>query len=187
MSLGTLDSMSKFTTPALGLWKPSSVASILDELRRRFSYDPSTGIFTHLTRVGGVTVGSAAGNAHHSGYVFISFHRKLYAAHRLAFLFMTGEWPSDEVDHINGVRDDNRWANLRPATRALNMRNKKRYKNNKSGVKGVTWFPQTSQWRAIINVDDKAHSLGLYDTVEEAATAYAMASKEIHGEFSRLD
>ena len=113
--------------------------SILSQkrLKELLVYDPETGVFTWITGLHKV-----AGTKHHSGYVLIKIDYVLHSAHRLAFLYMTGTWPHDTVDHINRVKNDNRWANLRDVTKSLNNINRKQYeldgfKNNKLGELGI--------------------------------------------------
>ena len=100
-----------------------------DLLQDLFDYNQDTGEFIRRVSVGSRgQAGAVAGSVDGHGYVDIMINRKLYKAHRLAFLYMGGSFPLEEVDHINGVRGDNRWANLRPVTRQENMQNRKRGK-----------------------------------------------------------
>ena len=96
-------------------------------LRWNLRYDPETGQFTRLRhRYGRTTDGAKLGSPKApGGYLRIGICDKLYLAHRLAYLYMTGEWPPEEVDHVNMVRGDNRWANLRAASRRMNLANRK--------------------------------------------------------------
>ena len=131
-----------------------------DELRRIFDYDPETGHFTWVVKTHPkVTIGKIAGRRDRKGYIEIKVHNRFYRAHRLAWLYVYGEWPRDQIDHINGVRDDNRISNLREATSAQNCSNKGMSKNNTSGFKGVSWYKPTSKWGARIR--DK--HLGYFD------------------------
>lgn len=102
------------------------------------------------------------------GYVAIWFQGRIHLAHRLAFLYMEGEFPPDQVDHINGVRTDNSWPNLRMVAAAENQKNMKIAKNNKSGVTGVSWFKSRGKWVADIGVKGKTHRLGYRDSWFEA-------------------
>lgn len=106
-------------------------------------------------------------------------------AHRVAMALVMGAWPTDEVDHINGVRSDNRLSNIRLATRSENMRNKKIASHNASGFKGVFWCTQRRKWRANIRADGKNIYLGHFTTPEEAHRAYIDAAEKMHGEFAR--
>lgn len=105
-------------------------------------------------------------------------------AHRLAFAIMTGRWPEDEIDHINGKRDDNRWENLRAATRTENRWNTDKRKDNKSGFKGV--HAHGDKWRAAIQHNKQRIDLGIFDTAQQASDAYVKRQNELHKEFARV-
>lgn len=120
-----------------------------DELKELLHYDPDTGVFTwKVSPTNNVKVGDVAGCRYPEGYIKVHFKGKPYRAHRLAFLYMTGEWPKDQVDHINHIRDDNRWRNLRDVSHQENHRNMTRQKNNTSGVTGVYWEKAKKKWCA---------------------------------------
>lgn len=120
------------------------------------------------------------------GYLHVKLHGKKYMAHRLAWLLHTGSRPSQQLDHINGVRDDNRIDNLRECTPAENQQNLTKYKNNSSGVQGVCWHKRDEKWMARINVDGKCINLGYFNTVEEATAARAAAKQKYH-KFNPVD
>lgn len=111
-------------------------------------------------------------------YQKVSIYGKLYGIHRLAWFYMTKEWPADTVDHINGVRDDNRWVNLRAATWSENRRNNPGDKRRRAKLKGVRWM-KYGKWSASI-------SLGSFPTEEEAHAAYARAARLFFGEFANV-
>ena len=152
-----------------------------EEARANFHYEPETG---HLCRKGGLYDGSA-GFLNGGGYRQISYHCRRISTHRLAWLITYGEWPPHEIDHINGVRDDNRLTNLRAATNTQNMQNRPRFKNNKLGVKGVIQT-RYNKFRAQCMRDRKWVLNKTFDTLEEATLAYQRACLEYHGVFSRL-
>jgi hypothetical protein len=127
----------------------------------------------------------ALSNVGHHGYPRGNIYNKPYRAHRVAWALHYGEWPCGEIDHINGIRHDNRICNLRIATGPENSRNLKRRSDNTSGYKGVSKVAATGKWRAYINLNGKQYSLGYYDTAEAAAAAYANAAPKFHGEFAR--
>lgn len=104
--------------------------------------------------------------------------------HRLAFLYMTGRFPKDEIDHINHIKDDNRWCNLRECTRSKNMMNSLRYKNNKSGYKGVSWHGKIGRWRSQIRINFQNKDLGHFNCKHEAAKKYNEKAKELFGNFA---
>jgi hypothetical protein len=150
-------------------------------LRQVFSYSPETGLFTRIKKTSETTnIGDVASFRDSKGYGRIRIAGKLVTNHRLAWLYMTGEWPKQTVDHINGVRDDNRWQNLREATWAEQCQNTKRLVSNTSGFVGVSFHKASKKWRAYISVNRKQHSLGSYKTADEAAAAYAVAKERLH-------
>lgn len=151
------------------------------ELKRLLAYDPETGAFTRLVRVNRKhDVGSVAGSLTYQGYIRIFINRSHYLAHRLAFFFMTGAFPQIDIDHINGVRSDNRWANLRVVTHSDNAKNMRLPADNKSGVIGVRWQSRLNKWSARIGIDGKEKYLGAFATLEEAASARKHA-EALHG------
>lgn len=152
-----------------------------DTARTLISYDPLTGAFVWKVRMGGRGLaGASAGAIGPGGYISINMRRCSYKAHRLAWLLMTGEWPSGEVDHINGDPADNRWANLRLTTRATNMQNQRRAhaRKNSTGLLGVSRRP--TYFEARIQVNKCLHSIGKYATAEEAHAAYVEAKRRMH-------
>jgi hypothetical protein len=162
------------------------------ELRRLLSYDPETGVFTRRVDVMGghhrtqvcIKSGTRAGNPTH-GYWRIGVNGRRYYAHRLAFLYMTGEWPNGVVDHIDGNGQNNAWANLRVANQSQNVANGKLAKNNKAGFKGVYRHNQNGCYVALIHANGKKHHLGCFATPEEAHAAYMDAATKHFGEFAR--
>lgn len=161
-----------------------------EQLRSLLRYSPRTGLFIWLVASGPRSkIGAIAGYwGKNGGYVHISVAGHLYKAHRLAWLYMTGTWPPDEVDHRNLLKWDNRWRNLRAATRVLNMGNLGSRKNNKSGIKGVCWSKQRLRWVAQIGKAGGGRvNLGHFGTKEEAASAYASAALKKWGAFARVN
>ena len=129
--------------------------------------------------------GSLAGSKNERGYVVARVDNRNYRLHRLAWLWMTGAWPKEEIDHINGDRSDNRWCNLREATHSENMRNKGIHPLNTTGVKGVIWHRETSRWKVQIKIDRRSIFLGYFDDLSDARIARENAEKIFHGEFIR--
>ena len=147
-------------------------------LRSILHYDPDTGIFTWKVRTArSVKVGDVAGCSNGRDYLQISVQSRLYKAHRLAWLYMRGEWPTDQIDHINRIRTDNRSSNLREVTNNQNLQNKSKYSNNTSGHPGVCWCKQNSKWRATIRHNNKRIHLGYFDDIEDAIAARKAAEK----------
>ncbi len=117
------------------------------------------------------------------GYIYVLVG-KHYAAHRIAWLLMTGEWPKADIDHRNKNRADNRWVNLREATRSQNLANQGPRPNNTSGLKGVSWDAKNNKWVAQISKDGKARKIGRFQSKDEASAAYCAKAKELFGEFA---
>lgn len=154
-----------------------------ETLRTLLSYSPETGLFTWLRRRNGVK-SMTAGYSSNDGYVSIRINRKLYKAHRLAWLYVHGEWPNGHIDHANGITSDNRATNLRLATHSENLRNRGMNKNNRSGYKGVHWHRGNKKWRAVIGFEGKRLLLGYFDDPEEAHRAYVQMAVAVHGTFA---
>lgn len=118
-----------------------------------------------------VRSGTIAGRKTRLGYIEIQLSGKKYKAHRLASFIVKGVMPRGQIDHINKIRDDNRWVNLRECLPSENYRNKGMQRNNTSGHKGVSWHKRLNKWIANISEDGTLVHLGYYDSVDEAATA----------------
>lgn len=157
-----------------------------------FSYSPETGEFTFLSRPDDAfatpraaaifktkCLGKVAGWAHASGYVSIKVDEGSYLAHRLAWLYMTGNMPPHEVDHINGNRSDNRFVNLRAVTKLENSHNQSLRVTNKSGATGVFWEVRRNMWLATILNAGKSTHLGYFKTFEEACAARKGAERAL--------
>ena len=114
------------------------------------------------------------------GYYHGKIHGKLYYAHRVIWCMIVGAWPEDHIDHENGDPEDNRFENLRDVTQAENQRNQKTHSTNTSGHLGVSWHKQRQKWNAKIQIDGRNKSLGLFDTLDAAIAARAIAERE-HG------
>ena len=156
----------------------------VNRLQYLLDYDPLTGVFVNRTNRGGrCRVGQVAGTLDADGYLRIMVDGKLYRAHRLAWLYVHGEFPPDQLDHANRVRSDNRIDNLRPATRQQNAVNSFRA-DNTSGRKGVTWSNKCEKWLVQIRVNGKRHNLGHYNDIEEASACYQNIARILHGEFN---
>jgi len=152
-----------------------------ESLKSVLHYDPATGVFRWRFGLLGKLPWRQAGTLNGRSYVQVGVNRKLYLAHRLAWLYTHGEWPSAEVDHINGKTDDNRLCNLRLANRSQNSQNKRKPQaNNKSGFLGVIYWWRTKTWKAQIQVDGKPVSIGYFKTPEQAHEAYLKAKRELH-------
>jgi hypothetical protein len=152
------------------------------DLIRALHYNPETGVFTRI--IGGAIAGTVGKD---NRYRKICVLGKQYYAHRLAWLYMTGEWPPEQVDHRDCDRDNNRWGNLRLATSAQNKWNAVLRKDNRTGLKGVKLHTQYEipHWVARVRFEHKEHHLGVFNCPVAAHLAYVVASSRLHGEFSR--
>jgi hypothetical protein len=157
----------------------------IDALQSLMRYEPETGHIYWLALGKGRIKKKPAGTLLRSGYVGICVGVKRWQAHRLAWALHYGAWPSDQIDHINGVKTDNRICNLRQATNSQNGKNLGLSKANTSGVKGVSFEKYTARWKASIRVDGKNISLGRFDSIAAAAEARKEAEKIYFKEWNR--
>lgn len=157
----------------------------VEQLRKALDYDPRTGTFVWLVAKRGTARGTTAGTLNSNGYITIAVCGRLYKAHRLAWFHIHGEWPPNDIDHVNGIRTDNRLENLRLATRSQNCANKSSHRrDNTSGVKGVTWDKGRQKWMAKIQVAGDHKFLGRFTSLEEAADSYRRAAIVHFGQFA---
>lgn len=157
----------------------------LECVRSLLTYDPKTGIFKWRQRASNRPAGSVAGSKGANGYVYIAVKKRLVLAHRLAWFYVHGQWPDEQVDHINGSRSDNSLGNLRLASQSQNTCNGALRKTNTSGYRGVSWSKDKKKWVARIVKDRKQHVLGYFHDKEMAYLAYLDAAKELHGDFAK--
>jgi hypothetical protein len=155
-----------------------------ERLRELLHYNQETGLFTwRLWRGNTALAGGIAGYVAKGGYVQISVDGLDYRAHRLAWLYMTGRWPFPQCDHEDRDRSNNKWGNLREATRTENPRNQMR----KRGFKGCTWYKRNQKWAAYINIDCKRIFLGLFSLKADALICYNYHAAYLYGEFACLN
>lgn len=179
----------------------ASVISV-DDLRKRLSYDPTTGVLRWLpveatdrftrrwnTRFAGTIAGSLAKRGYISITLRIGGRNYAFRAHRIAWAIVTGEWPDGEIDHRNNIRSDNRFKNLRQASHSENGKSKSMNKRNSTGLKGVTKRIHRTMvsYRAQILLNGKKINIGAFDTPEKAAAAYDTAAKQYFGEFAKTN
>ena len=155
------------------------------QVREFLHYDPDTGVFTRRISRGRWRSGTIAGSSHSEGYWMIRLNGASCLAHRLAWIYMTGEWPKADIDHINMIRSDNRIANLREASRSENNANTGHRKSNKTGLKGASFESFTGRYKAQIKKGGVLHTIGRFDTPEEAHKAYQIKAAELFGQFAR--
>jgi len=149
-----------------------------ERLKEALRYDQFTGDFTWIRRRSGASVGSVAGHLDIFGYIVIGLDRKVYKAHRLAFLYMDGKFPVNDVDHDDHVRHNNIWSNLNEATNQENHKNCSMNKNNSSGFTGVFWRKDNERWRVQIMADGKKKYLGCFTDINEAIAVRKAANIE---------
>ena len=152
-------------------------------IRHKFNYDPNSGRLTRAVTSGSAVAGAVAGGPGKNGYVYVSCGNRHFLAHRIIWCWMTGEWPSKCIDHINGDPLDNRWENLRLATHSQNLCNSRVRSDNKVGVKGVC--KSGKRYRATITFGGKTRHIGYFSTLEEASKARADYANQYHCEFAR--
>lgn len=160
-------------------------AAILTQARLQelLNYDPETGFFTwRVSRQGNSKAGDRAGWQRKDGYVRIKVAQHSEWAHRLAWLYVYGSWPLNQIDHINGDPSDNRIANLRDVEPRINMQNERKGRRRKCGgsLIGAHWSTVWSRWKSSISTDGKSVHLGWFDTEQEAHNAYVVAKRRFH-------
>lgn len=157
-----------------------------DDLKKILRYDSETGDFYWVSIGCGVSFGKKAGTIEKNGYKKIMIKRKFYMSHRLAFLWMIGEWPTYQVDHIDMNKGNNKWDNLRNASHGQQQCNRSIQRNNSSGYKGVSFNKKHKKWCSFIRVEGKNMNLGNFDDIELAALVYSEASYKYHREYGRI-
>lgn len=141
------------------------------KLKELLRYNANTGIFTWRRRVGRISAGTIAGTTNDQGYILICIDYQSYRAHRLAWLYMTGDSPLFELDHENHKRADNKWSNIRASSPLDNARNHTQQRNNTSGVTGVRWHARDRRWMALININGKQIHGGSFVDFRSAVAA----------------
>jgi hypothetical protein len=158
-----------------------------DELKTLLDYCPETGHFRwNICKNKAMSVGDLAGNINRDGYRHIMINGRTFKAHRLVWLYVYGQFPENEIDHINLNKSDNRLINLREATRSQNNINKANQRNNTSGHKGVCWHKASNKWRARISMNNKRIHLGSFTNIEDAVDAYNNSAIKLHQNFQQL-
>lgn len=160
---------------------PEDVVNLQKRIKELLSYDPDTGLFHRLVASNQHPIGVLSGNLQSNGFVRIVVNGRKFLAHRLAWLYVYGEWPPKGLYHINFNRADNRLSNLRVASRGEIRAHGHARTDNKLGVRGVR-LHESGKYIARICCAGKSHYLGLFNTKEEAAEAYRLKAIELFGE-----
>ena len=149
----------------------------MEKLKEVIYYDHLTGLFYWKKHMGSrARKGNVTGTQNKEGYIQIMVNRKIYYGHRLAWLYVHGYFPENDVDHIDRIRNHNWISNLRESSRQCNIRNTGNHKTNTSGVKGVYWCKESEKikkgkWNAKMSINRKTKNLGYYEDFEEAVCA----------------
>lgn len=153
----------------------------IERLKELLIYSQETGLFVwRVTRSGKTKAGMAAGTRNKLGYVNLRIDYREFGAHRVAWAITNGQWPTGDIDHINGDPSDNRIANLRDVPRAENLQNQRRaHRDSKSGILGVREV-RPGRFQAKIMRNYRLYDLGDFPTAEEASAAYIKAKRELH-------
>jgi hypothetical protein len=158
-----------------------------EQLKERFDYKDGQLVYKICPKHCAIKIGDIAGGITGRGYVQIGINGKLLQANRLVWIYNNGDIPDGlHIDHINGVKNDNRLSNLRLATHSQNMCNTVKRKDNTSKFKGVCFHKHMKKWRAEITASGKRKHLGYRDTKEAAYELYVAAANKLHGEFACL-
>lgn len=157
-----------------------------EELRRLFDYNPETGVLSRLVKTGrNCSLGPVSSTPNNNGYILVRVGGRKHSAHRIIWAWMTGVRPDIDIDHRDLNKANNKWSNLRLATRSQNQANCNLPANNTSGKKGVSYCSKRMKFQAQIRVDDRLIFLGRFGKLEHAAAAYDKAAKQHFGEFAR--
>jgi hypothetical protein len=152
-----------------------------DEVRRLLAYDPTTGRFFNAVNRRRARKGAPAEIEHNAGYRCVSIGGQKHLSHRLVWLYLHGEWPSGDIDHIDGDKQNNRPSNLRDVPRMVNTQNVRSARaNNASGLLGATFCRQTGRWASTIRINGVKTHIGRFDTAEQAHAAYMRAKQQHH-------
>lgn len=158
-----------------------------ERVRELLHYDPDTGIVrwrVNRDRAGRAKAGDIVGRPDKDGYLKFTIESSSQYLHRVIWLYVTGHWPDERIDHRDGDPVNNRWANLREATPSQNGANRRLASNNRLGIKGVREFH--GKYRATIMLNGEAIHLGTFNTPQEAAKVRALAARDLHGEYARV-
>ena len=152
-----------------------------ENLKQLLDYDDKNGwLIWKVNREPFKCKGKRAGSIDDNGYRVIVINKQNYKEHRVIWFYHTGQWPKDQIDHINRIKDDNRIENLRECDNKENCQNRKKQINNTSGHTGVNWSKSCNKWRVEICVNRKGKYLGLYENLDDAINVYKEAKRKYH-------
>ena len=159
----------------------------IQELRDYLKYNPEDGSIIRIKKASSnAKVGDTAGSIKDNGYAAIKLNKKRFLAHRVAWAIYYGEWPSKCLDHINGIRNDNRISNLRECTPMENSWNRRKSKNNTSGISGIYFNKRMKKWCVGIRSNKKHKYLGSFSDFQDAKKIALNARNSFHGEFASI-
>lgn len=150
-----------------------------ERLKELLHYDEETGVFTRKEKIGRYLKGAVSGAKHNKGYIQITIDNENYLAHRVAWMYVYGEFPKNQIDHINRIKTDNSIKNLRDVDASTNHHNIGIRSHNTSGVTGVVWDSRSKKWKAQIILKNKRYLIGTFKTVELAKIARQNKEKEL--------
>ena len=154
-----------------------------NELKNQLTYNHDTGLFTKTLKTPKIFTNKICGCLTAQGYIVIVLNKISYKAHRLAWFYVNGKWPVKQIDHINGIKNDNRIINLREATNSENQKNRGKQSNNTSGYKGVSFHKLSNKWIAKATLNGIKNHIGLFVTPEQARDAYQNFAQKNHINF----
>jgi hypothetical protein len=163
-------------------------ADLYEYLQKYVEYSPLDGALRWKAKPwrSSIVVGKVTGSSDRDGYRRTMINKKIYRNARLVWFMHYGKWPENLIDHVNGVRDDDRIENLRDATSQENSQNRRIKKNHATGYKGVSFHKRDKRFQATLEVNKKVKFLGYFDSAKEAHQAYCVASKNVFGEFANF-
>lgn len=165
-------------------WLKKQLLMSVGDIRDLIDYNPENGVLTAKVNFSGRQAGSVIGSQTWQGYYAFSLFGKKCFAHRLAWLLHYGEWPSQPIDHINGIKTDNSIRNLRLCSLSQNQFNKPTQKNNTTGVKGVYWNKRDKRYVASVQFNGKKYSAGHHKDIDSAKEAVMKLREKLAGEFT---
>jgi HNH endonuclease len=154
-----------------------------EKLKTLLQYDPDTGVLIWRTKPSrGVKAGRIAGTPTSEGYIALQINKQKMYAHRAIWLYVHGVWPSEEIDHINRIRNDNRLCNLRLANRLENSHNTRKHDKSLLGHKGVAWHNRNKKWQVQMRFCGKSYYVGQFLNLQDAIQARLQAETKLYAD-----